>query len=384
MPKLWTKSIGERGNRVRLYEPRPKANLMRSVYIDGKENRRSLGHKDRKRAVRDAYAFLNQLGAETKADERASLTLGSLMARYQQSPVHQGKNPKVRLDDEGVHKRLLSFFGEGLDVQLLGPSDVARYVKARRSGHYGQGKQKPVRDGTIRRDLVLLKAALNWAKYEREASGRRLIAENPLEGVELPREKNPRRPVVTDEEFKKLLEVAPRVHPLLPLALVIAEGTGRRLGSWRKLRWDDMDFDTVPFGSIRWRAENDKKGYEQVVPMSRAVREALLEARQAQKAIGGWVFPWPRKPRQVCPQFYLDDWLREAYRVAKIQKQQGSLWHAFRRKWATERKGYPVGDVAAAGGWRDKQTLLDSYQQVDRSEERRVGKECRSRWSPYH
>ena len=24
------------------------------------------------------------------------------------------------------------------------------------------------------------------------------------------------------------------------------------------------------------------------------------------------------------------------------------------------------------------------YSQIDRSEERRVGKECRSRWSPYH
>ena len=26
----------------------------------------------------------------------------------------------------------------------------------------------------------------------------------------------------------------------------------------------------------------------------------------------------------------------------------------------------------------------DQYDFVDRSEERRVGKECRSRWSPYH
>ena len=29
--------------------------------------------------------------------------------------------------------------------------------------------------------------------------------------------------------------------------------------------------------------------------------------------------------------------------------------------------------------WMDKYQLL-----IDRSEERRVGKECRSRWSPYH
>ena len=32
------------------------------------------------------------------------------------------------------------------------------------------------------------------------------------------------------------------------------------------------------------------------------------------------------------------------------------------------------------------QMLLDegSFEEFDRSEERRVGKECRSRWSPYH
>src|SRR2546430_15147675 len=29
-------------------------------------------------------------------------------------------------------------------------------------------------------------------------------------------------------------------------------------------------------------------------------------------------------------------------------------------------------------------TLLDSAADPERSEERRVGKECRSRWSPYH
>ena len=36
-----------------------------------------------------------------------------------------------------------------------------------------------------------------------------------------------------------------------------------------------------------------------------------------------------------------------------------------RRKWASERKGHPISDVATAGGWRDKQTLLESYQRPD-------------------
>ena len=33
---------------------------------------------------------------------------------------------------------------------------------------------------------------------------------------------------------------------------------------------------------------------------------------------------------------------------------------------------------------RDHDLLLISDTDEDRSEERRVGKECRSRWSPYH
>ena len=36
-----------------------------------------------------------------------------------------------------------------------------------------------------------------------------------------------------------------------------------------------------------------------------------------------------------------------------------------RRKWATEREGYPVKDVAAAGGGRDERTILTSCQWAD-------------------
>lgn len=45
--------------------------------------------------------------------------------------------------------------------------------------------------------------------------------------------------------------------------------------------------------------------------------------------------------------------------------QRGSLWHACRRKWATERKHLPDVDVAAAGGWKTVQTLKSAYQHAD-------------------
>ena len=64
-------------------------------------------------------------------------------------------------------------------------------------------------------------------------------------------------------------------------------------------------------------------------------------------------------------------WLKEAFERGKLVKPAGSLWHMFRRVWATERKDLPLKDVAAAGGWRDTTTLL-RYQQPDEATLRRV------------
>ncbi|MBA3404283.1 MAG: hypothetical protein H0U13_06340 [Gemmatimonadaceae bacterium] len=58
-------------------------------------------------------------------------------------------------------------------------------------------------------------------------------------------------------------------------------------------------------------------------------------------------------------------WLAEAEQHAKLPKLDGSLWHAYRRAWATSRKGLSVKDVAHAGGWSDTSTLISCYQQAD-------------------
>ena len=49
--RCWSKSIGEPGHRVRLYEARPGGSIMRSVFTNGKENRKSLRHRDKERAI---------------------------------------------------------------------------------------------------------------------------------------------------------------------------------------------------------------------------------------------------------------------------------------------------------------------------------------------
>lgn len=52
-------------------------------------------------------------------------------------------------------------------------------------------------------------------------------------------------------------------------------------------------------------------------------------------------------------------------RTLRARLRSSGLWHPYRRKWATERKHLPLKDVAAAGGWKDTETLLTCYQQPD-------------------
>src|SRR5881628_720452 len=68
--KCWSKSIGERGARVRLYEDRPGGPLSRSVYVNGKEKRKSLGHRDKELAIRQAYELLHSLLSTSRRSTR--------------------------------------------------------------------------------------------------------------------------------------------------------------------------------------------------------------------------------------------------------------------------------------------------------------------------
>jgi integrase len=371
--KLWSRSFGTRGNRVRVYEARSGGPLMRSIFINGKENRKSLGHRDRQRAEREAYTLLTQLLADEESVTRGTLTLGQLRRMYVESPAFADKKENTRHGDGRRLERVVAFLGASRPADIITESDVRRFTAARRKGDpllLGVKPGHAVRDRSVEADLVALHTMLNWAVKERDRSGRRLIPENPLRGVTIPKEKNPQRPVATHDVYEKLLSVAAEINPLLRIALVLAEGTGRRLSAWRQLRWEDVNIEE---GVIRWRAETDKRGYEQVVPMMHVVQKELLAHRRRNPTIGvPWVLASPANPSTPCSRHLLDDWLRKAYSRAGIVPQVGGLWHPFRRKWASERKDYPVVDVAAAGGWKDVRTVQTSYMQADSATIRNV------------
>lgn len=363
--KLWSMTITLGDLRVRIYEPRPGGNLMRSIWIDGRENRKGLGYKDRGRAKREMQKLLAHLQLDEHALRTGAVTLSMVQRMYLASADHAAKKPRTQQEDARKLERVVSFLGAARKVKSLSRSDVNRFVTARRRGDDTLERVqagRAVSDGTIRADLVAMQTMINWAANYRDEEGRPLIAGNPLRGVPLPVERNPKRPVLHDETVEQLLAVAGAVDPLLRALIVVAEGTGRRLTSIRLLRWSDIDFGADDYGRITWRKETDKQGRQMSAPITQAVREALLELQRRTQRIGEtWVFPSPTDDKRPCSRHLLDDWLRRAFARAGLVPERGGMWHPFRRRWATLRKHYPIKDLAYAGGWRDATTLQESY-----------------------
>jgi hypothetical protein len=96
------------------------------------------------------------------------------------------------------------------------------------------------------------------------------------------------------------------------------------------------------------------------------VRTALDRINTERPGVGGaYLFPSPRNARRPVSKDLVSGWLERAEALAELSKLDGSLWHAYRRKWATSRKGLPDVDVAMAGGWSDLTSLKTAYQQPD-------------------
>ncbi len=135
-----------------------------------------------------------------------------------------------------------------------------------------------------------------------------------------------------------------------------------------QLRFRDLRLTEGPHGAICWREDTDKQGKEWFAPINKSVRQALDRIIAERPGVGAaYLFPSPRNARRPVSRGLASDWLLDAEKKADLPKLDGSLWHAYRRKWATTRKGLPDVDVAAAGGWSDLTSLKTAYQQPDRA-----------------
>ncbi len=126
------------------------------------------------------------------------------------------------------------------DPATLSQRDWDRFIRERRAGRIGPSG-KPVSDRSVEYDLKFLIAVLNWAAKSRDEQGRLLLDSNPLRGLRTPKEKNPTRVVLAEEEYRALLKVSRKVDWRFHVALVLAHETGHRIGAIRQLRWSGID-----------------------------------------------------------------------------------------------------------------------------------------------
>ena len=167
--------------------------------------------------------------------EPEPLTLETLFDIYN-AEVTPTKGWKSRRHDRAAMRMFLGFFGRDRRPATLSRRDWDRFIRARRSGRVGPSGG-PVSDRTVEYDLKLLIAVFNWASKSRDEQGCLLLEANPLRGLKTPKEKNPTRVVLSEDEYQALLQVSREVDWRFHVALVLAHETGHRIGAIRQLRW---------------------------------------------------------------------------------------------------------------------------------------------------
>lgn len=399
MPKRWKYQAGEYGNTVTVFEQTNGSRPVTSICYrirqkqTGKHIRRSLGHADRKKAMAWADDMARQLAAGVADQEAQPLTWGRLFALYQTHETRKKKKGGQRQDTRRIEMwaRFLGGQRNPADLELR---DLDAFITDRSSGRIdatGQrvtGSFKAVRPRTVQADLQVLNTVLNWGMRWKEG-GDYLLRENPMRGFRIPAVKNPRRPVATHDRLLALLEIAPELtmrvswngrrenrSSYLPVLLFLADATGRRIGAICSLHSRDIRTDFGKHGSIVWRADTDKLGIESVIPMTAEIR-AIMDECLDRVGGEGFLFPAPSDRSRPVGTYLATKWLRDAERLAGLQTQDGSSFHAFRRKFVTERKHLPVKDVSHAAGWKGPRTVIEIYQQPDEATQLRVLSEPR-------
>jgi integrase len=158
-----------------------------------------------------------------------------------------------------------------LEPDHLTKERVRNYRRRRAIEGYEVGpanarRKKPVKDGTILRELVTLRAALKWAQHEK------WITEVPY--IEVPSQPPPRDRWLTRHEADRLIDAAEAPH--VKLFLSICLWTAARPGAVLELTWDRVDLQS---GRIDLGAAPGGKG-RAIVPIGSKLMPLLQEARK--------------------------------------------------------------------------------------------------------
>jgi integrase len=390
----WSYSEGDyRDVRVLVWEARN--GMLYGMAREGSrivEARHSLGHRDRERAIAWAKTHHDQLRQRLSSPNVP--TAGRVFDLYleRQREVYPDPHSRARKAQERGATFWRAVLGACHLEEDLDHDTLDRLGRKRQRGEIdaqGQpvaGKDRiPVGPRTYAADLEWLRACLLWA-VAKIVRGAPLLKRNAMAGYALPTVANPRRPVAMRDRYLALQRVTPQitmeirtegkriaVPSYLPELLALAHHTGRRIGAIVQLRYRDLRLGEGPHGAIEWPGDTDKMGKAWLAPLNADVRSVLDRLLAARPGLGGaYLFPSPRNPRRAVSVDLVSDWLERAERLANLPTHDGSLWHAFRRGWATSRKHFPAQDVAQAGGWSDLTSLQTAYQQPDTQTMQRV------------
>lgn len=385
--RLWSHTEGTRPNKVRVFERTPGGTIYARVWDPQRSAYRkvSLGHQDKARAKVYAAEQYASLVAGRNEIQAGRTSLVRLLRLYREHRTPRKTATEQKADDRRI-EMWLRFLGPDMDAHMITLRSWESFIDRRADGAIdsrgravSERNRKSVRPRSVEADLKWLKWVLNWGKDWRLDNGLYLLRENCVRGYPIPVEKNPRRPVATQDRYEAVRAVSDDVlmdvrwqgrretrRSYLSEILDIAAGTGRRLSAVLGLKFDDLRPDEGPFGSLRWAADTDKQGRESIVPISPDVR-AAIDRRLADRLVIGsaLLFPSPTNPARPADRHHAAKWLQKAEALAGLETQEGSLWHAYRRGWATARKHLPAIDVARAGGWAGVETMQAAYQQAD-------------------
>lgn len=389
--KRWSDTVEHLGVGVRVYERANSSRLWLSVTIDGQKRRQSSKTTDRETALRRAAEWAEELvRLRLTGDDVKRLSAGDLFRLYlhRRGPKLSDQRRKFMDTTLGLFER---FLGSSRPIDEFTQNLFDDYLDERTSGRLTPDDRRASDSpsvATIRNELDALRVVCRWGCAERRGGSRPLLPFDPTAGIERPKPKNVARPTVDRDRYATLLGVADDADPegRLRTLLVLAWESGRRITAITHLRASDVLFtadqlrrafdeegerrgDDTPDiwgGGIRWRPEFDKKGYLTFSPLSSRLREALVRYVQRRGVVGdAWLFPANAGPETAMDKNSAYYYLRKAEKLAGLPHQKRGGWHAFRRRWATDRKHLPLPDVMEAGGWRSPDALETAYQQSD-------------------
>ncbi len=328
---------------------------------------------DVRRRVRESLAGMNQLQALAACSRKTQqlaqaeqlgydpgYLLSKSLADYR---AHSLLRHKRSENERAKAQHILAVLGDQ-PLRMLNHASLDELVASlKQAGPSG----KPLKNATVNRYLVLIKAASRFAQMNQR------IPRDPFRGYRRLRENNQRNRVLNREEFQRLHDSAP---PHLRPVLVLAYRLGLRLGELLGLTWDRVDLGE---GALRLEQVDTKTGQARQVPLGPDLVALLKSLPRCPGSRRVFLYWRPRRGGEVPAQLKLGprtemrdvkSAFNNAVRKAGIQDFR---FHDLRHCAITNlrRAGVDVMTVMALSGHRTTE-VFRRYNTVDMDDLRRA------------